>query len=152
MSLCLINTKSYIESHPTTNRQSCFKNQILSKSNKNCKILQNIQKKGTHKVSGHFNTVWPNFTPPTAEQVPPAATVLKISNLRSEPVDGLKIPPKGSTSNFKSNRRRLTLHQLSNGEIKPLGGENLRCRHSSNKAYGQLLHASKGCRHLIWPP
>ncbi|XXG68857.1 hypothetical protein AAC387_Pa06g1854 [Persea americana] len=38
-------------------------------------------------------------------------------------MDGLKIPPKGSMSNFKSNRHHLTLHQLSKGEIKSTGGE-----------------------------
>ncbi|XXG68911.1 hypothetical protein AAC387_Pa06g1897 [Persea americana] len=123
-----------MEPHPTTNRQSCFKHQILSESNKNCKIFQNGQKKGTHEVSGHFDTIWPNFNPPMAEYELLAAIVSKTSNLRSEPMDGLKIPPKGSTSNFKSNRHRLTLHQLSNGEIKPPDNENLRCRHSSNKA------------------
>ncbi|XXG88482.1 hypothetical protein AAC387_Pa12g0685 [Persea americana] len=124
MSFCLLNVKSYTEPHPTTNRQSCFKHQILSKSNKNCKILQNSQKRGTHEVSGHFDTIWPNFNPPTAKRELPAATVSNTSNLRSEPMDGLKIPPKGSTSNFQSNRHRLTLHQLSNGEIKPPDGEN----------------------------
>ncbi|KAJ8630278.1 hypothetical protein MRB53_023601 [Persea americana] len=101
MSLCLFNIKSYMDPHPTTNRQSCFKHQILSESNKNCKILQNGQKKATHEVSGHFDTIWPNFNPPTAEQELPAVTVSKTSNLRSEPMDGLKIPPKGSTPNFK---------------------------------------------------
>ncbi|XXG82870.1 hypothetical protein AAC387_Pa10g0753 [Persea americana] len=124
-----------MEPHPTTNRQSCFKHQILSESNKNCKILQNSQKKGTHEVSGHFNTIWPNFNPSTAKRELPPATVSNTLNLRSELMDGLKIPPKDSTSNFKSNRYRLTLHQLSKGKIKPLSGENLRCRHSSNKAY-----------------
>ena len=135
MSLCLLNIKSYTEPHPTTNIQSCFKHQILSKSNKNCKILQNSQKRGTHEVSGHFDTIWPNFNPPTVERELSAATVSNTSNLRSESMDGLKILPKGSTSNFKSNRHRLALHQLSNGEIKPHGGENLRCRHSSNKTH-----------------
>ncbi|KAJ8632944.1 hypothetical protein MRB53_026280 [Persea americana] len=110
MSLSLLNIKSYMEPHPTTNRQSCFKHQILSESNKNCKILQNSQKKGTHEVSGHFDTILPNFNPPTVEQELPEATVLKITNLRSESMDGLKIPPKGSTPNFKSSRHRLTLH------------------------------------------
>ncbi|KAJ8632882.1 hypothetical protein MRB53_026218 [Persea americana] len=123
-SLCLLNIKSYMELHPTTNRQSCFKHQILLESNKNCKILQNSQKKGTREVSGYFNTIWPNFNPPTAEQELPTATMLKIINLRSEPMDSLKIPPKGSTPNFKSNRHRLIIHQLLNGEIKLLGGEN----------------------------
>ena len=135
MLLCLFNIKSYMEPHPTTNKQSHFKHQILLESNQNCKILQNSQKKGTHEVSGHFNTIWPNFNPPTTEQELPAVTASKISSLQSKPMDGLKIPPKGSTSNFKSNRRRLTLHQLSNGEIKPPGGENLQCRHSLNKAH-----------------
>ena len=107
----------------------------LVRIKQNCKILQNSQKKGTHEVSGHFDTIWPKFNPPTAEQELSAATVLKISNLQSEPVDGLKIPPKGSTSNFKSNRRRLTIHQFLNNEIKPLGGENPRCCHSSNQAH-----------------
>ena len=125
ISLCLINIKSYTEPHPTTNRQSCFKHQILTKPNKNYKIFQSSQKKGTHEVSGHYDTIWPNFNPPTAEPELPTATESKTSNLRSEPMDGLKIPPKGSMSNFKSNRHRLTLHQLSNGEIKPPGGENL---------------------------
>ncbi|XXG77180.1 hypothetical protein AAC387_Pa08g1381 [Persea americana] len=124
MSLCLFNIKSYKEPHLTTNRQSLFKHQILSESNKNRKILQNSPIKGTHEVSGHFDTIWHNFNPPTAEQELPATTVSKISNLQSEPMDGLKIPPKDSTSNSKSNRHRLTLHQFSNGEIKPLGGEN----------------------------
>ncbi|XXG75577.1 hypothetical protein AAC387_Pa08g0115 [Persea americana] len=123
-----------MEQHPTANRQSCFRLQILLESNKNCKILQNSQKGGTHKVSGHFDTIWPNFNPPTAKRELPAATVMKTSNLRSRPMDGLKIPPKGSTSNFKSNQHCLTRHQLANGGIKPLGGENLRCRHMSNKA------------------
>ncbi|KAJ8636059.1 hypothetical protein MRB53_010326 [Persea americana] len=135
MSLCLLNIKSYMEPHPTTNKQSSFKHQILSESNKNNKILQNGQKKGTHEVSGHFDTIWLNFNPPTTEHELPAAIVLKTSNLRSEPMDGLKIPPKGSTPNFKSNRHHFTLRQLSKGEIKPLGGKNLRCRHSSNKAH-----------------
>ncbi|XXG68790.1 hypothetical protein AAC387_Pa06g1797 [Persea americana] len=99
-----------MEPHPTTNRQSCFKLQIFSKSTKNCKILQSSQKKGTHEISGHFDTMWPNFNPPTAEQELPAATVTETSNLQSEPMDGLKIPPKGTMSNFKSNRHRLTLH------------------------------------------
>ena len=135
-SLCLFNIKSYMELHPTTNRQSRFKHQILSESNKNYKILQNSQKKGTHEDSGHFDAIWPNFNPPMAEQELPAATVSMISNLRLEPIYGLKIPPKGSTSNFKSNRHRLTLHQLSNNEIKPLGDENHRFRHSSKKACG----------------
>ena len=97
---------------------------------------QKLHLKGTHEVSCHFNTVWPNFTPPATEQELLVATVSKISNLRSEPMDGLKIPPKGSTSNFKSNRHRLTIHQLSKGEIKPIRGKNHRCRHSSNKANG----------------
>ena len=125
MSLFLINIKSYMEPHPTTNRQSCFKHQILTKPNKNYKIFQSSQKKGTHEVSGHFDTIWPNFNPPTAERELPAVTVSNTSNLRSESMDGLKIPPKGSMSNFKSNRHRLIIHQLSNGEIKPSGGENL---------------------------
>ncbi|XXG62703.1 hypothetical protein AAC387_Pa05g1018 [Persea americana] len=135
MSLCLLDIKSYMEPHPTTNRQSCFKHQILSKSIKNCKILQNSQKRGTHEVSGHLDTISPNFNPPTAERELPAVTVSNASNLRSEPMDGRKIPPKGSTSNFKSNRHCLTLYHLSNGEIKPPGGENLRCRHSLNKIH-----------------
>ncbi|XXG82680.1 hypothetical protein AAC387_Pa10g0580 [Persea americana] len=125
MSLSLLNIKSYMEPHPTTNKQSYFKHKILSESNKNCKILQNSQKKGTHEVSGHFDTIWPNFNPSTAERELSTATMSKTSNLRSESMDGLKTPPKGSMSNFKSNRHRLTLHQLSNGEIKPPGGENL---------------------------
>ena len=125
MSLCLINIKSYMEPHPTTNRQSCFKHQILTEPDKNYKIFQSSQKKGTHEVSGHFDTIWPNFNPPTAERELPTATMENTSNLRSESMDGLKIPLKGSMSNFKSNRHRLTLHQLSNGEIKPSGGENL---------------------------
>ena len=125
MSLCLINIKSYMEPHPTTNRQSCFKHQILTKPNKNYKIFQSSQKKGTHEVSGHFDTIWPNFNPPTTERELPTATMSNTSNLRSESMDGVKIPPKGSMSNFKSNRHRLTLHRLSNGEIKPPGGENL---------------------------
>ncbi|KAJ8624525.1 hypothetical protein MRB53_033055 [Persea americana] len=83
MLLSLLNIKSYMEPHHTTN------------------------------------------SPPMTEQELPVATVLKTSNLHSEPMDGLTIPPKGSTSNFKSNRHRLTLHQLSNDEIKPPGGENL---------------------------
>ncbi|XXG41697.1 hypothetical protein AAC387_Pa01g2110 [Persea americana] len=87
------------------------------------------------KFRGYFNTIWPNFNSPTAEQELPAATVTKTSNLQSGPMDGLKIPPKGSMSNFKSNRHRLTRHQLSNGEIKTLSGENFRCCHSSNKAH-----------------
>ncbi|XXG68795.1 hypothetical protein AAC387_Pa06g1802 [Persea americana] len=136
MSLCLFNIKSYIEPYSTTNRQSYFKHQILLESNKNCKIPQNRQKKGTHEVLGHFNIVWPNFNPPTAEQELPAVTVSKTSNLRSEPMDGLKILPKDPTSNIKSNRHRLTLHQLSNGEIMPPGGENHRCLHSLNKVNG----------------
>ncbi|XXG47589.1 hypothetical protein AAC387_Pa02g2213 [Persea americana] len=135
MSLSLLNIKSYMELHPTTNRQSYFKYQTLSESNKNCKILQNGQKKGTHEVSGNFDTIWPNFNPPTTEQVRPAAIVSKTSNLQSEPTDGLKIPPKGSTPNFKSNRHRWTLRQLLKGEIKPPGGENLRCLYSSNEAH-----------------
>ena len=135
MSLCLLNIKSYTELHPIISRQSCFKHQILSKSNKNCKILQNSKKRGTHEVSGHFDTIWPNFNPPTAKQELPAATMSNTSNLRLEPMDGLKMPPKGYTSNFQSYRHRLTLHQLSNGEIKPPGGENLRCSHSSNKTH-----------------
>ncbi|XXG59083.1 hypothetical protein AAC387_Pa04g1223 [Persea americana] len=114
-----------MEPHPTTNRQSCFKHQILAKPNKNYKISQSSQKKGTHEVSSHFDTIWPNFNPPTAEPELPTATVSKTSNLLSEPMDGLKIPPKGSMSNFKSNRHHLNLHQLSNGEIKPPGSENL---------------------------
>ena len=48
MSLCLINIKSYMEPHPTTNRQTYFKHQILAKPNKNYKIFQSSQKKGTH--------------------------------------------------------------------------------------------------------
>ncbi|KAJ8649387.1 hypothetical protein MRB53_002410 [Persea americana] len=43
----------------------------------------------------------------------------KTSNLRSEPMDGLKIPPKGSTPNFKSNRPPSTLKS----KIKPTGDE-----------------------------
>ena len=81
MSLCLLNIKSYMEPHSTTNRQSCFKHQILSESNKNCKILQNCQKGGTHEVSGHFDTIWPNFNPPTTERELPAAIVSNTSNL-----------------------------------------------------------------------
>ena len=81
MSLCLLNIKSYMEPHPTTNRQSRFKPQILSKSNQNCKILQNSQKRDTHEVSGHFDTIWPNFNPPTTEQEPSVAIVPKITNL-----------------------------------------------------------------------
>ena len=119
MSLTLLYIKSYMEPHPTTNRQSFFKHQILTEPNTNYKIFQSSQKKGTHEVSGHFDTIWPNFNPPTAELELPVATASKRSNLRLEPMDGLKIPLKGSTSNFKSNRHRLTLHQLSNGEIKP---------------------------------
>ncbi|RWR73247.1 40S ribosomal protein S5-like protein [Cinnamomum micranthum f. kanehirae] len=99
-----------------------FKHQILSKSNKTCKILQSSQKRGTHEVSGHFNIIWPNFTPPTARHELPAATVLKTSKLRSEPTDGPKIPPKGPMPNFKSNGRRLTLHQLSGSKNRPTGG------------------------------
>ncbi|XXG41642.1 hypothetical protein AAC387_Pa01g2070 [Persea americana] len=114
-----------MEPHPTTNRQSCFKHQILTEPNKNCKIFQSSQKKGTHEVSGHFDTIWPNFNPSTAERELLTATMSNTSNLRLESMDSLKIPPKGSMSNFKSNRHRLTLHQLSNGEIKSFGGENL---------------------------
>ncbi|KAJ8624547.1 hypothetical protein MRB53_033077 [Persea americana] len=134
MSLRLLNIKSYMEPHPTANRQSCFRLQILTESNKNCKILQNSQKRGTHEVSGHFDTIWPNFNRPTTKRELPMATVTKTPNIRSGPMDSLKIPPKGSMSNFKSNRYRLTRHQLSNSEIKPLGSENLRCLYSSNKA------------------
>ncbi|XXG47515.1 hypothetical protein AAC387_Pa02g2150 [Persea americana] len=96
MSLCLINIKSYMEPHPTTNRQSCFKHQILTKPNKNYKIFQSSKKKGTHEVSGHFDTIWPNFNPSTAEWELPTTTISNTSNLRSESMDGLKIPPKGS--------------------------------------------------------
>ena len=117
--------QSYMKPHPTTNRQSCFKHQILSESNKNYKILQNSQKKGTYEASGHFDTIWPNFNPSTAERELPTATVSNTSNLLLESIVGLKIPPKGSMSNFNLNRHRLTLHQLSNGEMKPPGGENL---------------------------
>ena len=81
MSLCLLNIKSYMEPHPTTNRQSCFKHQILTEPNTNYKIFQSSQKKGTHEVSGHFDTIWPNFNPPTAKRELPAATVSKTSNL-----------------------------------------------------------------------
>ena len=102
---------------------------------KNYKIFQSSQKKGTHEVSGHFDTIWPNFNPPTAERELPTATMSNTSNLRSESMDGLKIPPKGSTSNFKSNRHHLTLHQLSKGKIKPPSGENLQCCHSSDEAH-----------------
>ncbi|RWR84925.1 serine/threonine-protein phosphatase 7 long form [Cinnamomum micranthum f. kanehirae] len=98
-----------------------FKHQILLESNKNCKILQSSQKKGTHGVSGHFDVIWPNFTPPTARQELPAATVSKTSKLRSEPTDGLRIPPKAPLPNFKSNGQRLTLHQLSGSKKRPTG-------------------------------
>ena len=129
--------------HPTTNRQSYFKQQILTEPNKNYKIFQSSKKKGTHEVSGHFDTIWPNFNPPTAEREHPTPTVSKTSNLRSEPMDGLKIPPKGSMSNFKSNRHRLTLHQLSNGEIKPPGGYSDEDIKSSIRAYGWSQNTSK---------
>ena len=86
-----------MEPHPTTNRHGFFKHQILTELNTNYKIFQSSQKKGTHEVSGHFDTIWPNFNPPTAERELPAATMLNTSNLRLEPMDGLKIPPKGST-------------------------------------------------------
>ncbi|RWR92132.1 putative histone h2a.5 [Cinnamomum micranthum f. kanehirae] len=99
-----------------------FKHQILSESNKNCKILQSSQKKGTHEVSGHFDVIWPNFTPPTARQELPAAIVSKTSKLRSELTDGLRIPPKDPMPNFKSNGQRLTLHQLSESKNRPTGG------------------------------
>ncbi|RWR97624.1 MDIS1-interacting receptor like kinase 2-like protein [Cinnamomum micranthum f. kanehirae] len=99
-----------------------FKHQILSELNQNCKILQSSQKRGTHEVSGHFDIIWPNFTPPTGRQELPAATMSKTSKLRSEPTDGLKIPPKGPLPNFKSNGRRLTLHQLSGSKNRPIGG------------------------------
>ncbi|WP_440998363.1 hypothetical protein, partial [Cysteiniphilum litorale] len=58
-----------------------FKHQILSELNKNCKVTQNSQKRGTHEVSGHFNIIWPNFTPPAARQELPAATAPKTSKL-----------------------------------------------------------------------
>ncbi|WP_440998368.1 hypothetical protein, partial [Cysteiniphilum litorale] len=67
MSLCLFNTKSYMEPHPTKIGRRHFKHQILSESNKNYKVIQNSQKRSTHEVSGHFNIVWPNFTSPTVE-------------------------------------------------------------------------------------
>ena len=142
-SLCLFNTKSYMELHPTKIGRRHLKHQILSESNRNCKVTQNSQKRGTHEVSGHFNTDWPNFTSPTAEQQLPAAIVSKTSKLRPEPTDGLRIPPKGSSSNFKSNRHCLTLRRLSSSKIRPLGSENCRGHHSSNRAHGWLLHPSK---------
>ena len=37
-------------------------------------------------------------------------TVSEISNLQSEPIDNLKVLPRGTTSNFKSNWQRLTQH------------------------------------------
>ena len=83
---------------------------LLQASDKNYKIFQSSQKKGTQEVSGHFDTIWPNFNPPTAELELPTAKVSNTSNLQSKSMDGLKIPPKGSMSNFKSNRHRLTLH------------------------------------------
>ena len=162
-SLSLLNIKKATWSYilPQTGKYR-FKHQILSESNKNCRISQNSQKRSTHEVSGHFNNIWPNFTSPTAEQessaavkpetlpnktehmgglkIPlrsstssfgpfwhhgpkketagaesalPATKISKSSNLRSELTDSLKILPKGSTSNFKSNWHRLTLHQRS---------------------------------------
>ncbi|XXG59372.1 hypothetical protein AAC387_Pa04g1472 [Persea americana] len=134
-----------MESHPTTNRQSCFKHQILSESNKNCKILQNNQKNGANEVSGHFNTIWPNFNSPTAEQELPAEIVSKMLNLRSEPMDGLKILPEGSTSNFKSNRHRLTLHQLSNGEIKPPAARTSDAEFHQTKHMSSFYVPLRGC-------
>ena len=74
----------------------------------------------------------------------PTAIASKTSNLRSKPTDGLKIPPKGSISSFKSNRHCLTFHPLSRSKIKPFGGENHQGHHSLKRAYGWLLHASKG--------
>ena len=144
MSLCLFTSKAtWSRILPKIGRRH-FKHQILSESNKNCKVIQNSQKRGTHEVSGHSDIIWPNFTSPTAEQQLPAATVSKTPNPRSKPTDGLKIPPKGSMSSFKSNQHRLTRHQLSSSKIKPLGSENYQSHHSSNRAHGRLLHTSKG--------
>ncbi|KAJ8615021.1 hypothetical protein MRB53_034393 [Persea americana] len=153
MSLCLINIKIYMELHHTTNSQSRFRHQILTEPNKNYKIFQSSQKKGTHEVSGHYDTIWPNFNPPTAEPELPTATVSKTSNLRSEPMDGLKIPPKGSMSNFKSNRHRLHVKfqvipttfdpvLKLRSKIKPTGGEAPRDHGTQIRANGSSQNDS----------
>ena len=81
-----------MKSHSTTNRQCYFEHQILSESNKNCKILQNSHKKSTHEVSGHFDINWPNFTLPAAEYELPAAVKQKTSIHKTEHTVGLKMP------------------------------------------------------------
>ena len=78
------------------------KNQILSESNKNYKILLDIKERNTQEVSGHFKHIWPNFTSLTTKQELSAAPASETPNLRSEPMDDLKMHPKGSTTSSKS--------------------------------------------------
>ena len=104
----LSTSRSYIKSHPTINRQCCFKHQISSESNKNCKILQNSHKKSTHGVSSHFDVIWSNFTLPAAEQEPPAEVKPETLIQKTKHTAGLKMPLEGSTSTSRPFRHRLT--------------------------------------------
>ena len=131
------------EPHPTTNSQSCFKHQILSESNKNCKILQNNHKKSTHEVSGNFNIIWPNFTLPTAEQKLPMTVKPKTLTQEIEHTVGLKMPLEGSTSNFRPFRHRLAQKGNNHNKVSSPGGDSDKDIKSSIRAYGWSQNTSK---------
>ena len=113
-----------------------FKHQIVSESNKNCNVLQNNQKRGTHEVSGLFNIIWPNFTPPAAEQELPAAMKPDTLTHKTEHTAGLKMPLTGFTSSFKPFRHRLAQKGNSCSKVNSPGSDSVEDIKSSIKAYG----------------
>ena len=123
-----------MKSHPTTNRQCCFKHQVLSESNKNCKILQDSQKNSTHEVLGHFDIIWPNFTFPAAEQDLPVAVKPETPIKKIEHLVGLKIPLEG-TSSFRQFRHRLAQKGNSRSKVSSPSGDGTKDIKSSIKAY-----------------
>ena len=109
-------------------------------------MASKCHKKSLHQIPGYSNTVWPTkgrifFT---AKSALPATTTLDTSNLQKEPMDGLKTLPRGSMSNFMSNRQHSTQHLPSNSKIKHPNDKNYQSHHSSNKEHGWSQNTSNG--------
>ena len=135
----LSTSRNYMKPHPTTNRQCYFMHQILSESNKNCKVLQNSQKKSIHEVSGHFDTIWPNFTLPAIEQVFPVAVKLETLIHKTEHTVGLKISLEGSTSNSKQFWYRFAQKENSRNKVSSSGSDSNEDIRSSIRASGSTI-------------
>ena len=125
--------------HPTINRQYYFKHQILSESNKNYKVLQNSQKKSTHEVLGHSDTIWPNFTLLATAQVLLVAVQLETLIHKIEHIIGFKMALEGSTSNSMPFWHRLAKKGNSRSKVSSPGGDSNEDIRSSIRAYGSTV-------------